>query len=208
MEVVSADPQAARLPIASLALRDATSRADAEAAVATLLRWVGCTTHPGVDGTPARVARALWELTAGYADDPAQILSVRFDQSYDEVVLLDGIEFTSLCEHHLLPFRGTAAVAYIPAERGGVVGLSKLARLVECYARRLQLQERMTEQIAQALEEHLHPRGVGVIIRAHHQCMGCRGVRQPSARMTTSVLRGVFFETPAARTELLSLIAL
>jgi GTP cyclohydrolase I len=159
----------------------------------------------GLDETPARVVRALEELTAGYAQDPGLILSKVFSESdgYDQMVVLRDIEFTSLCEHHLLPFSGTAVVAYIP--QGKVVGLSKLARVVECFARRLQLQERMTQQIANAIDEHLTPQGVGVIVAAHHQCMGCRGVKQPRAEMVTSALRGALLREDSARAEFLRL---
>ena len=144
-------------------------------AIVTLLRWIG--EDPDRDGlreTPTRVAKAWREMTSGYAEDPAEIRSRTFEESSDEMIVLRGIGFHSTCEHHLLPFYGEAAVGYLP---GKVVGISKLARLVDCFGRRLQIQERMTRQIAEAIEEHLDARGVGVIIRAHHLCMGCRGVR-------------------------------
>src|SRR5207244_2895666 len=143
------------------------------------------------------------EMTAEYQQDPAQILSRTFEESHDEMIVLRGVSFHSLCEHHLLPFSGSAAIAYIP---GKVVGVSKLARLVECYARRLQIQERMTQQIAQAVQEHLNPVGVGVVIKAKHLCMGCRGVYQPGAEMITSCMLGALREQPETRAELLSLI--
>lgn len=158
----------------------------------------------GLRDTPKRVLKAFKEMTVGYRQEPKEILSTVFDEYHDEIVLLKGIRFVSLCEHHLLSFAGTASVAYIP--RKGVVGLSKLARLVECFAKRLQVQERMTNQIAAAVQEHLDPVGVGVVISAHHSCMGCRGVRQPDATMVTSAMRGAFREDVSARQELLSLI--
>lgn len=168
----------------------------------------------GLKDTPARVAKALWEMTAGERDDPAAILKVTFDGgAYDEVVALAGIPFTSVCEHHLLPFSGHAGVAYLPSAAEGesraryrVVGLSKLARLVELYARRLQLQEQLTTQVADALVEHLQPRGVAVLIEAEHACMACRGVRKSGAVMRTSVLRGAFKDDPAARAEVLGML--
>lgn len=171
----------------------------AEDAVRTLLRFVG--DDPDRDGlldTPERVARALREMTAGYDEDPAAILSRTFEESSDEMIVIRGITFYSTCEHHLLPFHGAAAVAYLP---GKVVGLSKLARLVNCYARRLQIQERLTREIADAIENHLESRGTAVLIRAHHLCMGCRGVRQPESEMVTSAMRGVFREDAVARSE-------
>ena len=126
-------------------------------------------------------------MTSGYADDPAEILARTFEESSDEMVVLRGISFHSTCEHHMLPFYGEASVGYLP---GKVVGISKLARLVDCFARRLQIQERLTRQIAESVEEHLEARGVGVIIRAHHLCMGCRGVRQQTTEMVTSAMLG------------------
>lgn len=178
----------------------------ARAAVAMLLRWLGENPErEGLVDTPGRVARALRELTAGYGQDPAEILATTFDERSDELVILRGVRFTSLCEHHLLPFAGTVDVGYLPSSR--VVGLSKLARLVDCYARRLQVQERMTQDIARAVAVHLDAGGVGVIVRAHHQCMGCRGVRQPDAEMVTSSMLGVLRDRPAARAEFLSLTA-
>lgn len=173
-------------------------------AVTTLLRYVG--EDPGRDGladTPARVVRAWREMTAGYAEDPAEILSRTFEESSDELVILSGISFYSTCEHHLLPFYGTASVGYLP---GKVVGISKLARLVQCFARRLQIQERLTKQIASSVAQHLDARGVGVVIRAHHLCMGCRGARQPGTEMVTSSMLGTLREDAVSRSELLRLI--
>lgn len=172
---------------------------EAEDAVRTLLRFVG--DDPERDGlldTPARVARALRELTAGYDEDPAEILSRTFEETSDEMIVLRGISFHSTCEHHLLPFHGEATVAYLP---GKVVGLSKLARLVECFARRLQIQERLTREIADAVETHLEARGAAVLVRAHHLCMECRGVRQQNSEMITSAMRGVFRDDTQARGE-------
>lgn len=158
----------------------------------------------GLRDTPRRVVKALIEMTAGYQQNPAEILATTFDEKSDEIVMVTGIRFTSLCEHHLLPFIGTVAVGYLPGAR--VVGLSKLARLVECFARRLQVQERMTRQIAEAIEQNLAPLGVAVVVRAHHACMGCRGVRQQDAQMTTSSMLGAFRDNTASRAEFISLL--
>lgn len=176
----------------------------AEAAVRQLLMAIGETTErDGLRDTPARVVRALIEMTSGKDLNPAQILATTFDEHSDEIVLVTGIRFTSLCEHHLLPFIGTVDVGYLPGN--GVVGLSKLARLVECFARRLQVQERMTRQIAEAIQIHLQAQGVGVVVRAHHSCMGCRGVRQQDAQMITSAMLGVFRDRAEVRAEFLTL---
>lgn len=173
-------------------------------AVVRLLEYLGeDPNREGLVDTPGRVLRALAEMTAGMRDDPHEILSTTFDEGFDEMVVLRNIEFTSLCEHHMLPFSGTVDVGYIA--KGRVVGLSKLARLVECFARRLQVQERMTQQIAEALETELAPAGVGVVVKAHHSCMGCRGVKKPTAEMVTSVLRGYMLVSDAARREFLDL---
>ena len=177
--------------------------AEAEEAVATLLRFIG--EEPKRDGlrdTPARVVKAWREMTAGYAEEPAEILARTFDESSDELVILRGISFYSTCEHHLLPFYGQAVVGYLP---GKVVGISKLARLVECFAKRLQVQERMTRQIAEAVETHLEARGVGVVLRAHHLCMGCRGVRQEETEMVTSSMLGTLRTDATSRAEFLKL---
>jgi GTP cyclohydrolase I len=177
--------------------------AEAEDAVTTLLRFIG--EDPERDGlrdTPARVVKAWREMTAGYAEDPAEILSRTFAETSDELVILRGISFYSTCEHHLLPFYGEAVVGYLP---GKVVGISKLARLVECFAKRLQVQERMTRQIAEAVETHLEARGVGVVLRAHHLCMGCRGVRQEETEMVTSSMMGTLRTDATSRAEFLRL---
>jgi len=171
----------------------------AEEAVATLLRFIGEDTgRDGLIDTPSRVVRAWREMTAGYSEDPAEILSRTFDESSDEMIVLRGITFYSVCEHHMLPFYGTASVGYLP---GRVVGISKLARLVNCFARRLQIQERMTRQIAESIEEHLDARGAGVVIRAHHLCMGCRGVRQEETEMVTSSMLGTLRSDATSRAE-------
>lgn len=183
----------------------ATNSQIAQGAIVSLLAYLG--EDPSRDGlrdTPARVVKAWKEMTAGYAADPAEILGREFEQPFDEMVVLRNIHFYSTCEHHMLPFYGTAAVGYIP--NGKVVGISKLARLVECYARRLQIQERMAQQIAQAVIDHLGAQGVGVCIRAHHLCMGCRGVRQPETEMVTNVMLGLMREDEKARNEFLTAI--
>jgi GTP cyclohydrolase I len=163
----------------------------AERAVSELLQYIG--EDPAREGllkTPERYVKAFAELTSGYAEDPAEVLNTQFTEPYDEMVVVRGVEFTSLCEHHLLPFRGTATVGYLPGDR--IVGLSKLARIVQTFARRLQVQERMTREIADAVTEHVHPRGAGVVVAAQHECMAVRGVKQPNAHMVTSALTGVF----------------
>lgn len=175
-----------------------------QAAVATLMRHIGVEVSGDLEETPARVVKALVEMTSGYAESPSEILSKRFDVAHAGVVVLKGIRFTSLCEHHMLPFTGHASVAYIPGE--SLVGISKLARLVECFAKRLQVQERLGDQVADALVKYLNPVGAAVQIRAHHECMGCRGVKQPDAEMVTSSLRGVFFDDPKSRAEILALL--
>jgi GTP cyclohydrolase I len=159
----------------------------------------------GLVKTPNRVARAYGELLAGLQDNPRRHLKTVFSERYDEVVLLRDIEFHSLCEHHLLPFTGRAHVAYLPA--GKVVGLSKLARLVEGYARRPQVQERLTTQIADALMEELNPVGAVCVIEASHSCMTIRGAAKAGSTMVTSALRGIFKENAASRSEILALIA-
>jgi GTP cyclohydrolase I len=180
-----------------------TSSTEAEEAVAALLRLVG--EDPQRDGlreTPRRVVKALLEMTAGYDESPADILSKTFAEHSDELIVLRGIDFHSTCEHHLLPFHGVAHVGYLP---GKVVGISKLARLVHCFARRLQIQERMTQQIAHAVETHLEARGVGVIIKAHHLCMGCRGVKLPNTELVTSAMLGTLRNSAETRSEFLRL---
>lgn len=176
-----------------------------EDGIIRLLQYIGeDPTREGLVDTPRRVVKAYKEMTSGYALDPVNILSTRFTEEYDQMIVLHDIEFTSLCEHHLQPFRGTAAVGYVPD--GKVVGLSKLARLVEAYAQRLQVQERMTEEIAAALQQHLNPVGVAVYIKAHHSCMGNRGIRKHQATMVTQKLIGLIKDDPAARAEFMNLV--
>lgn len=160
-------------------------------------------TREGLVETPRRFLSALTEATAGHDIDVGALLSVQFDEKHDQMVVLSGIEFASLCEHHLSPFRGVVTVGYIPSNR--VVGLSKLARVVEAFARRLQVQERMTDQIADALNDYLEPVGVGVVVTAHHTCMGNRGVRKHQAEMTTSSMSGALRHDTAARAEFLAM---
>jgi GTP cyclohydrolase IA len=160
----------------------------------------------GLADTPARVARAYAEQYAGLRQRPEDVLTKVFDADHDEIVLVRDIELYSTCEHHLVPFFGVAHIGYIPNEKGQITGLSKLARLVDMYARRPQVQERMTSQIANALEAVLEPRGVIVVIEAEHLCMSMRGVRKPGARTVTSAVRGVFRDSARTRAEAMSLV--
>lgn len=160
-------------------------------------------TREGLRDTPTRVARAYKEMTKGYQEDPAQILCAVFSEPCDEMIVVEGIKFYSLCEHHLLPFFGEAIVGYIPNSR--VVGVSKLVRLVDCFARRLQIQERLTQQVVQAMQQYLNPLGAGAIFKAHHMCMSCRGVRREGSQMITSALLGALRQDPASRAEFLAL---
>lgn len=174
-------------------------------AVRTILRAVG--EDPDRDGlleTPRRVAKMYAEMFSGLQQDPGRHLDVTFEESYDEIVLVRDIPFTSMCEHHLLPFRGVAHVAYIP--NGRVTGLSKLARVVEEVSRRPQVQERMTQTVADLIEDRLGSRAVGVIIKAEHSCMSIRGIRKTGSLTVTSTMRGAFRSDPASRAELMSLI--
>jgi len=176
-----------------------------EAAVREILFAIG--EDPDREGlleTPARVARMYAELFAGLHADPRQLLAKTFEQKYDEMVLVRDIRFASVCEHHLLPFTGQAHVGYLPS--GRIVGLSKLARVVEVLARRPQVQERMTEELADLIMEELTPRGVAVVVEASHSCMTIRGVRNPDSLCATSAMRGAFRDNPATRAELLSLL--
>ncbi|MDU2071156.1 MAG: GTP cyclohydrolase I FolE [Cutibacterium avidum] len=159
----------------------------------------------GLRETPERVARAAAEIFQGLAQDPAEILSKTFDISHDELVLVRDIEVQSCCEHHLLPFTGVAHVGYIPAKDGRVTGLSKIARLVDVYSRRPQVQERLTTQVADAMVEYLHARGVIVVIECEHMCMTMRGVRKPGSRTVTSAVRGILRDS-ATRAEAMGLI--
>jgi GTP cyclohydrolase I len=179
----------------------------AEAAVRELLIAVGENPdRAGLKDTPARVARAYAETFAGLWQDPAEILATTFDEDHDELILVKDIPLYSTCEHHLVPFHGVAHISYIPGEDGRVTGLSKLARLVDVYARRPQVQERMTSQIADALADVLKPRGVLVVIEAEHLCMAMRGIRKPGSRTVTSAVRGIFRENAATRSEAMSLV--
>lgn len=183
-----------------------TSKEEAMDAVSVLLRYIeGDDSREGLLDTPKRVIESFSEIYAGYDMEASDVLSSTFNgEGYDGIVLLRDIEFHSTCEHHLQPFRGRAHVAYIPTER--IVGISKLARIVELHARRLQNQERITNGVANDLEANLKPLGSAVIIEASHGCMQCRGVSKQNAVMTTSAMRGVFFDKSEARAELMQLI--
>jgi GTP cyclohydrolase IA len=188
-------------------LTDGFDLARIERAVTEILLAVG--EDPDRDGlrdTPARVARALREQFAGLRMTPEDVLTTVFDADHEEMVLVRDIELYSTCEHHLVPFFGVAHVGYIPNEKGQITGLSKLARLVDLYARRPQVQERMTSQIADALMTNLEPRGVIVIIEAEHLCMSMRGVRKPGAKTVTSAVRGSFLSSESTRAEAMSLL--
>jgi GTP cyclohydrolase IA len=183
------------------------SREEAEAAVRTLLRWAGDDpAREGLRGTPERVVRAYEEFFAGYETDPDALLARTFEETdgYDEIVLLRDIRLESVCEHHMAPIIGRAHVAYLPRHR--VVGISKLARLVDAYAKRLQIQEKLTAQIANTINDVLQPRGVAVIIEARHQCMTTRGVHKPGTTMVTSRMLGAFRDNAATRRELLAMV--
>ncbi|MGW1784389.1 GTP cyclohydrolase I FolE [Streptomyces sp. NPDC002143] len=178
----------------------------AENAVRELLIAVGeDPDREGLRETPARVARAYRELLAGLTQKPEDVLTTTFDLGHDEMVLVKDIEIVSLCEHHMLPFHGVAHVGYIPADNGKITGLSKLARLVEVFARRLQVQERLTTQVADSLMKILEARGVIVVIEAEHMCMSVRGIRKPGAKTTTSAVRGQLRDA-TTRAEAMSLI--
>jgi GTP cyclohydrolase IA len=186
---------------------DRPSREEAEEAIRTLIRWAGDDpAREGLLGTPDRVARAYEEHFAGYADDPVAYLQRTFEEveGYDEMVVLRDIRFESHCEHHMLPIIGHAHIAYLPNKR--VVGISKLARLVEVFGKRLQIQEKLTAQIARSLSDVLAPKGVGVVIEATHQCMTTRGVRKPGVSMVTSKMLGAFRDDPMTRREFLAII--
>jgi GTP cyclohydrolase I len=193
-------------------LRDAAdprrpTRAEAEAAVRTLLRWAGDDPdREGLIGTPERVVRAYEEFFAGYTQDPVDILQRTFEETdgYDEMVVLRDIRLESHCEHHMVPIIGKAHVAYLPDRR--VVGISKLARVVEVFAKRLQIQEKLTSQIANAINEVLQPKGVAVVIEAAHECMTTRGIHKPGVTMVTSRMLGAFRNSPATRREFMALI--
>jgi GTP cyclohydrolase I len=182
-------------------------KASIEAATREILKHIGeDPEREGLRRTPERVGRMYDELTAGYHTDPVALINgALFDVDYDEMVLVKDIDFSSLCEHHMLPFLGRAHVAYIPD--GKVIGLSKIPRIVEMFARRLQVQERMTKQIADFLQEVLHPKGVAVVVEGAHMCSIMRGVKKANATMTTSAMLGCFRENPKTRAELMGHIA-
>jgi len=183
------------------------SRDEAEEAVRTLLRWAGDDpAREGLLDTPSRVVRSYEEFFSGYAEDPVEILKRTFKEveGYDEMVVLKDIRFESHCEHHVAPIIGTAHVGYLPKSR--VVGISKLARIVEIYARRLQIQEKLTAQIANTLQDVLDPKGVAVVVDAAHQCMTTRGIHKPGVTMVTSRMLGLFRSNPSTRREFLAII--
>jgi GTP cyclohydrolase I len=185
------------------------TQADAEDAVRTLIRWAGDDPdREGLQGTPDRVARAYKEFFRGYATDPTSILKRTFEETdgYDEMIVLRDMRFESHCEHHMAPIIGRAHIAYLPRNR--VVGISKLARLLDVYAKRLQIQEKLTAQIANTLNDVLQPRGVAVVIDASHQCMTTRGVHKPGTSMVTSRMLGAFRTDPSTRREFLAIIGL
>ena len=183
------------------------TREEAEEAVRTLLRWAGDDPNrEGLTGTPDRVVRSFEEFFSGYDDDPVAYLERTFEEveGYDEMIVLRDIRFESHCEHHLAPIIGRAHIAYLPNRR--VVGISKLARVLEAYARRLQIQEKLTAQVANTIHDVLQPRGVGVIIDAAHQCMTTRGVHKPGMSMVTSHMLGCFRTDPSTRREFLAIV--
>ena len=183
------------------------SKEEAQAAVRTLIEWAGDNPdREGLIGTPERVARAYQEFFAGYDQDPAALLTTTFEETaaYDEMIVLKDIRLESHCEHHLVPIIGKAHIAYLPA--GRVVGISKLARLIEIFAKRMQIQETLTSQIAETLQEELKPNGVGIVIEAAHQCMTTRGIRKPGVSMVTSRMLGSFRDDPTVRQQFFEMI--
>ena len=195
-------------PAASCAAPSRPSREEAEAAVRTLLRWAGDDpSREGLLDTPKRVVRSYEEFFSGYETDPVVLLERTFEETdgYDEIVLLRDIRLESHCEHHMVPIIGRAHVAYLPHRR--VVGISKLARVVEAYAKRLQIQEKLTAQIANTIQQVLQPLGVAVVIEAAHQCMSTRGVHKSGVTMVTSRMLGAFRDDPSTRREVLAMIA-
>ncbi len=183
------------------------TRAQAEEAVKLLIRWAGDDpAREGLTDTPDRVVRSYEEFFAGYGQDPEAMLRTTFEETegYDEVVLLKDIPFQSHCEHHMVPIMGRAHVAYLPDKR--VVGISKIARVVEAYAKRLQIQEKMTAQIANTISDVLKPKGVAVVVEAEHQCMTTRGIQKQGVSMVTSTMLGAFRDDPTTRREFLTLI--
>lgn len=185
-----------------------TNLTQIEGAVRQILSAIGeDPDRDGLEDTPARVARMYLEITSGLASDPATHLATTFEAGHEEIVLVRDIPFSSLCEHHLMPFVGVAHVGYIPGADGRVTGLSKLARVVDGYAQRLQVQERMTTQIIEAIERELDPVAAIVVVEAEHMCMSIRGVSKPGALTITSAVRGLFREDSSARAEAMSLIS-
>jgi len=194
-------------PLQSLHRSGKPERGEVEAAIRTIIRWAG--DDPGREGlieTPARVVRSLEEFFSGYREDPAAILQKSFEEidGYDEMVVLRDVRFESHCEHHIAPIIGCAAVAYVP--RGRVVGISKLARVVQAFANRLQIQEKLTAQIANTIEAVLQPKGVGVVIKAVHHCMTTRGVHKPDSSLVTSRMLGCFRDDAELRRQFLGMI--
>ncbi len=183
------------------------SQSEAKAAVRTLIEWAGDDPdREGLTGTPERVVRAYEEFFSGYREDPLAVLATTFEETeaHDEMIVLRDIRLESHCEHHIVPILGKVHIGYLPA--GRVVGISKLARLVEVFAKRMQIQEALTSQIADAIQEVLKPRGVGVVVEAAHQCMTTRGIRKPGVSMVTSRMLGSFLDDPATRREFLAMI--
>jgi GTP cyclohydrolase I len=201
-----------QIPAAAAAAANTSSlprptREEAEAAVRTLLLWAGDDPdREGLVDTPARVVRAYEEFFAGYAVDPVEMLARSFEETdgYDEMVVLRDIRLESHCEHHMVPIIGRAHIAYLPA--GRVVGISKLARVLEAYAKRLQIQEKLTAQVANVINDVLKPKGVAVVIEAAHQCMTTRGIHKPGVSMVTSRMLGAFRDNPETRREFLAMI--
>ena len=197
----SPSPTAAQSPV------ERPKRADVEAAFRTIIRWAGDDPdRAGLLETPSRITRAFEEYFVGYGLDPAAYLSKTFEETdgYDEMIALRGIPFESHCEHHMAPIIGKAWVAYVPTNR--VVGISKLARVVEAYAKRLQIQERMTAQIANVIEDELRPQGVAVVIKSVHHCMTTRGIHKPGTDMVTSRMLGCFRDNPMTRQEFVTMV--
>ena len=188
-------------------MSDRPTKAEAEAAVRTLIRWAGDDPdREGLRGTPDRVVRSYGEFFGGYSQDPREVLQRTFSETggYDEMVLLKDITLESYCEHHMVPIVGRAHIAYVPDQR--VVGISKLARVMEIYAKRLQIQEKLTTEIAETIQEVLQPKGVAVVIEASHQCIATRGIHKPGVMMVTSHVLGVFRDNDSTRREFLAMI--
>ncbi len=207
MDTKVVESQPTELETTSSSARSRPTQSEAEAAVRTLIEWAGDNPdREGLLGTPERVVRAYREFFAGYDEDPAILLGKTFEETsaYDEMIVLRDIRLESHCEHHIVPILGKAHVGYLPA--GRVVGISKLARLVEVFAKRMQIQEALTSQIADTIQEVLKPHGVGVVIEAAHQCMTTRGIRKPGVTMVTSRMLGSFRNDSGTRREFLSII--